>query len=38
VAPPRYGKQLLLGTSLLLAIVAAIAAGTLYVVLRPTAG
>ena len=38
VAPPRYGKQTLLGTSLLLAIIAGIAIGTLVVVIRTSSG
>ena len=34
VAPPRYGKRTLLGTSLLVAIIAGIAIGALVVVIR----
>ena len=33
VAPPRYGKQTLMGTALLLAIVASVAVGYGFVVL-----
>jgi type VI secretion system protein ImpK len=38
VAPPRYGKQMLLGTSLLFAIIAGIAIGALVVVIRTGTG
>ncbi|HEY2410747.1 MAG TPA: DotU family type IV/VI secretion system protein [Pirellulaceae bacterium] len=38
VAPPRYGKQMLLGTSLLVAIIAGIAVAMLVVVIRTGSG
>lgn len=38
IAPPRYGKQTMLGTLLLLAICAAVAVATAVVVFRPPSG
>jgi type VI secretion system protein ImpK len=38
IAPPRFGKQNLLGTALLLAIVAGVALGALLVVVLPALG